>query len=154
MTWQKLQGSSRFALPIAFFASSHREHSTHSMAEHVARAKHHLYIPIQLGESISKTEVWTTGKHSQSSAPTSLHLASMSARQSSVSTNDHPGSSGNVRLLLLPCELAGRTKKVNHRPHVTTAIPRDITPPIPTSRPRNALARFEASLAPPGSFAR
>jgi hypothetical protein len=104
--------------------------------------------------NINDTAVWTTGKHSQSSAPTSLHLASMSARQSSVSTNVHPGSSGNVRLLLLLCEQAGPTRKGNHRPHVATAIRHESTAPIPSSRPRDALARFEAGLAPPGSFAR
>jgi hypothetical protein len=154
MTWQGQQGLSRFALPIAFFASSHREPSTHPTAKHVARAKHHLYIPIPLRGHINETAVWTTERHSQSSAPTSLHLASMSARQSSVSTNVHPCSSGNVRLLLLPCEQTGPMRKCNHRPDVATAIHRDITPPIPTSRPRDALACFKTGLAPPGSFAR
>jgi hypothetical protein len=49
MTWQVQQGLSRFALPIAFSASSHHEPSTHPMAKHVARATNHLYIPIPLG---------------------------------------------------------------------------------------------------------
>ena len=157
MTWQGQQGLSSFALPIAFSASSLHEPSTHPAAKHVVRATHHLLIPIPPGnvaENINETAVWTRGKHSQSSAPTPHHLASMSARQSSVSTNVHPGSSGNVRLLLLPCEQTGPTRIGNHRPHVATAIRRDSTTPIPTSRPRDALARFEAGLAPPSSFTR
>ena len=57
MTWQVQQGLSRFALPIAFFASSHLEPSTHPTAKHVARATHHLYLPILLGvtENINET---------------------------------------------------------------------------------------------------
>ena len=124
MTWQVQQGLSRFALPITFFASSHLEPSTHPTAKNVARATHHLYLPIPLGvtENINETVLlWTTGKHSQSSAPTALHFALMSARQSSVSTKIHPGSSGKCWCY--------RVSRLDPRGKATT----DLTLPLPSA---------------------